>query len=53
MPIEIRELVIKVKIEETLSKNNNSNIDVSQIKQSILKECKKEISKQINQKKER
>lgn len=53
MTIEIRELVIKVKIEESLNGVNNSNLDVNKIQQSILKECKKEISRQLNKKKER
>lgn len=52
MPIEIRELLIKVKIEESLN-TSSSNLDIYQMKQSILKECKKEIKKQINSAKER
>jgi hypothetical protein len=52
MAIEIRELVIKVKIEET-SKSSHEQLDIEKIKQSILKECKKEIKKEINRKNER
>ncbi len=52
MPIEIRELLIKVKIEEPLQ-GNSENLDIHQIRQSLLKECKKEIKKQLNNYKER
>ncbi len=53
MAIEIRELVIKVKIEESLNGAKNTDVDLEKIKQSVLKECKKEISRQLNRKKER
>lgn len=52
MAIEIRELVIKVKIEEGNSSSNNQ-VDMLHIKQSVLKECKKEIRKQLRKYKER
>ena len=52
MPIEIRELLIKVKIEEPLN-SNAENLDIEQMKLSILKECRKEIKKQLNNYKER
>ncbi len=52
MPIEIRELVIKVKIEESQNKST-SDLDVSKIKESLLKECKKEITRQLKLRKER
>jgi len=52
MAIEIRELLIKVKIEEGNSASNDQ-IDIHQIKQSVLKECKKEIRKQLRKYKER
>lgn len=52
MPIEIRELLIKVKIEEELSPSNESN-DLEQIKRVVLKECKKEIKKQLSKHRER
>ncbi len=52
MPIEIRELIIKVKIEES---NNSkvSEIDILNLKNSLLKECKREIKLQIKKSKER
>lgn len=52
MAIEIRELVIKVKIEEPLNKTAG-NVDLHEMKHAILKECKKEIKKELNRKKER
>lgn len=52
MAIEIRELVIRVKIEDS-GRNTPSELDVNKIKQSILKECKKEIKRELNRKKER
>jgi len=52
MAIEIRELVIKVKIEESVQ-GTNERLDIEKIKQSILKECKKEIKRELNRKKER
>ncbi|MGY8950290.1 MAG: DUF5908 family protein [Flavobacteriales bacterium] len=52
MAIEIRELVIKVKIEDSQNKSSDQ-IDVSKMKQSILKECQREIKKQLKQSKER
>lgn len=52
MAVEIRELVIKVKIEESVQKTP-SELDINKIKQSILKECKKEIKRELNRKKER
>ena len=52
MPIEIRELLIKVKIEESLNTSTTA-LDINQIRQSLLKECKKEIKKQLNSLKER
>lgn len=52
MAIEIRELVIKVKIEEPLNKTSYS-INTHQMKQEILKECKKEIKKQFSRFRER
>ena len=49
---EIRELVIKVKIEDSQNKSSDQ-IDVSKMKQSILKECQREIKKQLKQSKVR
>ncbi|MBQ19989.1 MAG: hypothetical protein CMD31_04475 [Flavobacteriales bacterium] len=52
MAIEIRELVIKVKIEESVQ-GTSERLDIEKIKQLILKECKKEIKRELNRKKER
>lgn len=52
MAIEIRELLIKVKIEDPVNTLQN-DLTINQIKQFISKECKKEINKQLNRKKER
>ena len=52
MAIEIRELLIKVKIEESLNEKNQ-DADLELLKQSILKDCKKEIAKELKKIKER
>jgi hypothetical protein len=52
MPIEIRELRIKVKIEEPINARS-LDMDMLQLKHSLLKECKKEIKKQLSNSKER
>ncbi|MEH6763786.1 MAG: DUF5908 family protein [Aequorivita antarctica] len=52
MAIEIRELIIKVKIEEPVSQAVDKE-ELLQLKNSLLKECKKEIKKQFNKHKER
>lgn len=52
MAIEIRELLIKVKIEDPIN-NSTPDLNMNQIKQFISKECKKEIKKQLNRKNER
>ncbi|WP_158676778.1 DUF5908 family protein [Pukyongia salina] len=52
MAIEIRELLIKVKIDEPLN-NSSDELAFQKMKQSILKECKKEIRKQLRKNKDR
>jgi len=52
MAIEIRELRIKVKIDDG-NTAVTAPYDVEQMRQFLLKECKKEIKKQINKHKER
>ncbi len=54
MAIEIRELVIKMNVEE---RNRNSSspdsLELARFRKSILKECKREIRDQLNKKKGR
>ncbi|MEE9361207.1 MAG: DUF5908 family protein [Cellulophaga sp.] len=52
MSIEIRELIIKVKIAEP-ERIMQNEIDIVAIKQLLLKECKREIKKQLSKIKER
>lgn len=52
MSIEIRELLIKVKIEDP-EDATSGDLNMNQIKQFISRECKKEIKKQLSRKKER
>jgi hypothetical protein len=52
MAIEIRELLIKVKIEDPIT-TSVPDLNINQIRQLISKECKKEIKKQMGRKKER
>lgn len=50
MPIEIRELLIKMKVEES---NNSSQLDpyeLGKLKKALLKECKREIRDQMKKK---
>lgn len=54
MPIEIRELIIKVKVEESGSASSSLNTyAIQEIKNSLLKECKKEIRNQLKKNNER
>ncbi len=52
MPIEIRELVIKVKVEENTQKKNEA-LDMDAIKKTMAMMCKKEVKKQLDKIKER
>jgi hypothetical protein len=52
MAIEIRELLIRVKIEDQPG-NGNSDVDLNHIRQLIFKDCQKEIQKQLSKSKER
>lgn len=52
MAIEIRELLIKVKIEDQPGRQN-ADLDLNHLRQSIMKDCQKEIQKQLNKSKER
>ena len=52
MTIEIRELLIKVRIEE--NENRQSQLhEMEEIRNMVIKQCKKEISKQLRKSKER
>lgn len=51
MPIEIRELIIKLEIDEGRKKNNDQNLQ--ELKRNLLRECKREIKMQIRKQKER
>lgn len=39
MPIEIRELVVKITVEETKAKNGLSDFELAELKKRIVKEC--------------
>ncbi|SNR14678.1 DUF5908 family protein [Tenacibaculum jejuense] len=52
MPIEIRELIIKVKVEESITPKSDV-LDTSTIKETIASICKKEVKKQLQKLKER
>ena len=52
MAIEIRELLIKVKVEESMNAGREDN-DLQLLKHTLMKACKKEIKKQLNKSKER
>ena len=55
MPVEIRELIIKTKLEERLDSNSNTitKEDLDQLKREILFECQKMIKKEISNKDKR
>ena len=52
MPIEIRELVIKVKVEETIASKQDT-LDMAKLKETIASVCEKEVKKQLQKLKER
>jgi len=52
MPIEIRELVIKVKVEES-ARNTTIMPDPETIRRAIEAACKREVKFQLNKLKER
>lgn len=52
MPIEIRELVIKVKVEENLN-TSQEVLDMDEVRKSITSICRKEVKKQLEKHKER
>ncbi len=52
MAIEIRELRIKVRIEDEQSRNTQPQ-DMEYFRQQVLKDCKKEIRKQLKKFRER
>ncbi|WP_226294227.1 DUF5908 family protein [Aquimarina algicola] len=52
MPIEIRELIIKVKVEES-KKSHTEDFDMNMIRQTVANICKKEVKRQLQNSKER
>lgn len=52
MTIEIRELLIKVRIEEA-ERRQHESLEMEDIRNMVIKQCKKEISKQLRKRKER
>jgi hypothetical protein len=53
MAIEIRELLIKVRIEEGVKSQSINQTELAEMRQSILRECKKEIKKELSKSKDR
>lgn len=50
MPIEIRELVVKITVEESQTKKGLSEEELAELKRKIIKECvDKVVSKLENQ----
>ena len=39
MPLEIKELVIRVNVEENAASNNATSQDIAELKKTIIKEC--------------
>lgn len=52
MPIEIRELIIKVIVEER-THASQEGIDMNEVQKTIASLCKKEVKKQLEKNKER
>ena len=52
MAIEIRELLIKVKVEEG-STAQQPDVNMEELRLYLMKECKKEIRREMNRAKER
>jgi hypothetical protein len=49
MPLEIRELVIKVTIEDASNRIDSNNLEaqLQQLKSAIIKECAEKINKEL------
>jgi hypothetical protein len=39
MPIEIRELIVKITIEDTNRKKSEEDLNIQELKNKIIKEC--------------
>jgi hypothetical protein len=52
MPIEIRELVIKVKVEASKASQSNT-VDMETLKATVERLCEKEVKRQLQKFKER
>jgi hypothetical protein len=47
MPLEIKELVIRVNVEENAAANNGELQDVAELKKNIIKECMDKLLQQL------
>jgi hypothetical protein len=52
MAIEIRELIIKMKVEET-SAGKNDSVNIAALKSELLEEVRQEVKKQLSIREER
>lgn len=52
MAIEIRELIVRIRVEDIAPTNQNL-ANTAKLKEDILKECKREIKRELNKKNER
>lgn len=57
MPIEIKELIVKVNVDETPKKTDvntvNQQLDIKQLKAEIIKKCTKQVLDILKEKQER
>lgn len=53
MPIEIRELLIRVTIQDTRKRNRDDAMQLTDIKSSIVKECTQKVLVKLNRQKTR
>jgi hypothetical protein len=52
MPIEIRELVIQVKVDEREDATAHA-VDLEKLKRELLRECRREIKKEMEKRRQR
>ena len=48
MPLEIKELIIRVNVEENAAGDNAGEQDMAELKKSIIKECMDKLLQQLD-----
>jgi len=53
MPIEIRELVVRMTVEESVKKNTFDEREIQELKNKIVKECFEKVIKKLEHQSQR